>query len=196
MKAFRTGTWEGETPKLEAEDTSPTSSTVSFKQKADLVPNAEAIKWGAYLPPEATSVDTPKKPTPPTRLKREPIAPGESTNTSDSERDIGYTGGSQKKTYVQIFTYTLWTMLGSAVVYFLADILSHDDINSKTPMLTINKYLAAFQTRKLSHDTINKPEKDKKGKKDKKKNKESDTTEKADNSAKDEENLYSGDEGF
>lgn len=89
-------------------------------------------------------------------------------------------------------------MLGSAVVYFLADILSHDDINSKTPMLTINKYLSAFQTRKLSHDTIDKPEKDKKDKKDKKKTKGSDTEEKVEtgNTTKDEENLYSGDEGF
>uniref|UniRef100_A0A1B0ABV4 Uncharacterized protein n=1 Tax=Glossina pallidipes TaxID=7398 RepID=A0A1B0ABV4_GLOPL len=198
MQAFRTGTWEGETSKLEAEDASPTSSTISFKQKADLVPNADAIKWGAYLPPEATSVDTPKKPAPPTRLKDERVAAGETTNTSDSEHDIGYTGGSQKKTYIQIFTYTLWTMLGSAVVYFLADILSHDDINSKTPMLTINKYLSGFQARKLSHDTMDKPEKDKKNKKDKKKNKGSDTVEKVEtgNTAKDEERLYSGDEGF
>uniref|UniRef100_A0A1B0FBB4 Uncharacterized protein n=1 Tax=Glossina morsitans morsitans TaxID=37546 RepID=A0A1B0FBB4_GLOMM len=99
MQAFRTGTWEGQTPKLEAEDTSPTSATASFKQKADLVPNADAIKLEAYLPPEATSVDTPKKPAPPTRLKDERFAAGETTITSDSEHDIGYTGGSQKKTF-------------------------------------------------------------------------------------------------
>uniref|UniRef100_A0A1A9WGG3 Uncharacterized protein n=1 Tax=Glossina brevipalpis TaxID=37001 RepID=A0A1A9WGG3_9MUSC len=168
---LKTNVWEGQIPKTITEDTSPSSSTSSFKQKADLVPNADAIKYGAYLPPEATSTNIGTQPNP-VHLRDENTTATETTN-DNKDSDSNYNGGSAKKTYMQIFTFTLWTMLGSSVVYFLADRLSNKDKKSSTPILAINKYLSAFQTRKVSQETNNKTEKeDKKGKKDKRKTKD------------------------